>query len=169
MKPLLPDYLYLERARPEVFCVAWPLLPAALADVTARYGPGTYRLQKVLPTHFNYTTKPEIPSHCFRAPWPWERYPGMVVLAAVGSPAAADPALRPEAFDVEQGAEALHQAAGQAAAERQLRGGGRARGGGAAAQSADSRRGSRFGPGAGGAGAIGRGSPALSRGAGASA
>lgn len=121
--PLLPDYLFVERAQPDVVIVPAPLLALALQDLDQRYGGGKYRLQKALREHFNYMSKPEIPNHCF---WPpeggWTEFPGMVVLVRLGSPLEKHPALCTEVFDEFGGCEAHYQAGYRLAMEGKTQG-----------------------------------------------
>jgi len=87
--PLLSDYLYVERARPQVMLVPSPYLGAALEDLESRYGPEAYRVKKTLKYYWSYTSKPEIPGHFFARPDEgWINYPEMVVLAQKDLPAA---------------------------------------------------------------------------------
>ena len=89
LKAQLPDYLFVERARPEVVLV-WPhCLGQAVAALDGRFGRGSYRVGRMLSSFCHYTSKPEIPIHFFAAPQgEWQRWPGMVVLVAKDSPVA---------------------------------------------------------------------------------
>jgi len=104
----LPDYLYTERARPDVVFVPAPFLERALGVLSAHFGSQSYRLTKMLSPHWNYTSKPEIPAHFFSAPPPdWLRFPGIAVLVSKESGLATHPALLSNAND----AEAIHRMA----------------------------------------------------------
>jgi tetratricopeptide (TPR) repeat protein len=115
----LPNYLFVERAKPEVIIVPPPLLRETFEELNRRYGEGAYRLQKTLAAHFNYTTKPEIPMHWFRPPTDPQRYPGMLVFVAAGSSVAKHPALAAQAADIERGSEAFYRVAFQLTEEGQ--------------------------------------------------
>jgi len=94
------DYLFVERARPDVVLVPAPYLAQTQKVLDARFGPGTYRMRKTLAPHWNYTSKPEIPRHFFKRPSSdWLRFPGIVVLAAVDRPVIDHPALASNAAD----------------------------------------------------------------------
>jgi tetratricopeptide (TPR) repeat protein len=110
----LPDYLFVERSRPEVVVVPAPFLLAALNELEGQAGPGGYRTVKATREHYNYVSKPEIPLHCFRPPeGPWSMYPGFLVLVAAGSALEQLPALVPDDFDRKAGCEAHFVAACQ--------------------------------------------------------
>ena len=109
----LPDYLFVERARPDVIVVPPPLLREVVDDLNQRYGEGAYRLQKTLDAYFNYTTKPEIPMRWFWPPADSELFPGMLVFVAAGSSVAKHPALQAGPADAERGSEAFYRVAHQ--------------------------------------------------------
>ena len=90
----LPEYLYIEKARPDVVCVPAPWAGRALGKLAQRHPDDSYELRKTLKPDWTYTSKPEIPNHVFR-PTPISRqwYPGMAVLVRKESPAADHPAL----------------------------------------------------------------------------
>ena len=114
LRPMLPDYLFTERARPEVVLVPAPLLGIATADLDRRFGPGSFQLRKTLREHFNYMSKPEIPNRFFRYPeGSWQEYSGMVVLVAVGSALEQLPAMGVGKFDAMAGCESHYMAASQ--------------------------------------------------------
>jgi tetratricopeptide (TPR) repeat protein len=110
LRERLPDYVFVERAQPDVVIVPAPFLLVALEDL-GRPGAKRYRFCKSLRPHFNYTSKPEIPTHWF---WPpeenWFRYPGMVVLVAADSGLDKLPALGSGAFDAASGCQAYCEA-----------------------------------------------------------
>ncbi|NQU23251.1 MAG: tetratricopeptide repeat protein [Candidatus Nealsonbacteria bacterium] len=86
LRAQLPDYLFVERARPEVVLVRPEFLGRAVAALDGQFGRGSYRVGKALSSYWCYTSKPEIPKHFFAAPQgPWRRWPGMVVLVAKDS------------------------------------------------------------------------------------
>jgi tetratricopeptide (TPR) repeat protein len=98
----LPDYLFVERARPDVIFVPAPYLRAAMEEVERRYGRDAYRIVKTLRPYWSYTTKPEIPTHFFwRAEGSWLEYPGMAILLAAGSPLEKEAALAGSATDAD--------------------------------------------------------------------
>jgi len=100
LKRELPDYLFVERSRPEVMLVPAPFLRAALKDLEKRHGEGSYVVARTLSAYWNYTSKPEIPLHFFSAPESdWSRFPGMVVLLAKDSALRERAAMRPAADD----------------------------------------------------------------------
>ena len=96
----LPDYLYVGRVEPEVILAPAHLAGEMRAGLDLRYGPGSYRLTKVLPPYWGYTSKPEIPAHFFLPPpTDWGRFSGMAVLVRQQSPVAKDPALATDPTD----------------------------------------------------------------------
>ena len=110
----LPDYLFVEKARPEVVVVPAGYLGMAMEHLKQTFGPGKYRVCKALHEYFtNYTGKPEIPMHWFWMPKAeWKMQPGAIVLVAAGSEAEKSAALASDAFDREHGAYALWAVAG---------------------------------------------------------
>jgi len=100
LKPRLPEYLFVERARPEVILVSAPALDQALIQLHLQLGGDSYKAVRALRPYWSYTTKPEIPLHFFAAPEPdWWKYPGMVVLLAEDSRLAGHRAMRPAPND----------------------------------------------------------------------
>ena len=98
----LPDYVYVERTRPDVMFVPAAFLKKALEELQRRYGSKAYRVVKTLRPDWRYTSKPELPMHAFWRPGgSWFEHPGMVVLAAVGSPVENHRALAGGAIDAE--------------------------------------------------------------------
>ena len=114
LRPQLPDYLFIEKARPEIVIVpAHPyFLGLVMENLKQAAGPGKYRVAKALQDYFFYTDKPEIPGHWFSPPPnDWVLFPGQVVLVATGSQADRSPALASDAFDRKQCALLLWQVA----------------------------------------------------------
>ena len=109
LRDSLPDYLFVERAQPEVVVVPAAHLGEAMEHLERTIGPGKYRVCKALHEYFgNYTAKPEIPMHWFRVPeGDWSLWPGAIVLVAAGSEAERSAALASDGFDRRQGAFAL--------------------------------------------------------------
>ena len=109
LRQALPDYLFAEKARPEVVVVPAMLLGTAMEHLKATVGPNRYRVCKALHKYFtNYTGKPEIPMHWFWMPQAeWKKLPGAIVLVLEGSEADKSAALASDAFDREHGATAL--------------------------------------------------------------
>ena len=94
------DYLYIERARPDVVLVPATYVGRAFERLNEQFPDDSYELRNTLPADWNYTSKPEIPAHVFCPPsgdrqW----YRGMAVLVRKGSPAADHPALAIERDD----------------------------------------------------------------------
>jgi tetratricopeptide (TPR) repeat protein len=108
LKARLPDYVYTERARPELVLVPAPYVGEALRVLSIRFGPGSYRLAKTLPGQWNYMSKPEIPIHFFQAPANGHLFPGMAVLVASGSPLTEHRSIRSNG---DADAESLHRMA----------------------------------------------------------
>ncbi|HUT09656.1 MAG TPA: glycosyltransferase family 39 protein [Thermoguttaceae bacterium] len=94
----LPDYVFVERARPQVVLVPALYLSEALYVLEGRFGAGSYELRKSLPPDWHYTSKPEIPARFFSRPS--APRVGMSVLVATDGPAAEDVALRKGTIDV---------------------------------------------------------------------
>ena len=93
LRKQLPDYVYVERAKPEVMLAPAPFVAQAL-EALHRHGPKTYHLAKALRPNWNYTFKPEIPAHFFSPPeGSWFQYPGMVAIVAAGAAVERNPAL----------------------------------------------------------------------------
>ena len=113
----LPDYLFVEKARPEVVVVPGWSLGVAADYLKRTCGPTRYRVCKALQEPFLYTQKPEIPAHWFWLPAiDWKKQPVVgVVLVAVGSEAEKCLASTTSALDRRHGAYALLATAGQAA------------------------------------------------------
>ena len=98
----LPDYLYRERARPDVIFVAPHLLLPAIDELRLQPGAEAYIVTKVLAHHLAFMSKPEIPNHFFSHPAGlWQHYPGMIVLLNSKSPVANHPALNTDMSDAE--------------------------------------------------------------------
>ncbi len=117
LREKLPDYLFVEKARPEVVVVPAGKLGLAMEHLKQTLGKGKYRVCKALHEYFgNYGGKPEIPMHWFWIPKAeWKMRPGAIVLVAVGSNAEKSAALASDGFDREHGAYALCAAADQVA------------------------------------------------------
>ena len=99
----LPDYLFTERAKPEVVLVPAPLAAQAIDALGRRFGEGSYELRRALAAPWYYTSKPEIPNHFFFGPpGAWRYQPGMVVLVRTDAPAASLAVLRREGCDAEE-------------------------------------------------------------------
>jgi len=105
LREQLPDYLFLERSRPQLLVVPLPSLRQKLGDLLFYHvlrGDDSYQLKTTLAPYWGYTWKPELPGHFFSAPVNnWQRYPGLAVAAKVGSPAAEHPALTPGPNDAD--------------------------------------------------------------------
>jgi len=94
----LPDYVFVERARPQVVLVPALYLSEALYVLEERFGAGSYELRRSLPPDWHYTSKPEIPARFFSRPS--APRVGMSVLVATHSPVAEHAALQKGAIDV---------------------------------------------------------------------
>jgi len=94
----LPDYVFVERARPQVVLVPARYLSEALYVLNERFGAGSYELRKSLPPDWHYTSKPEIPARFFSRPT--APRVGMSVLVATEEPAADCAALQKGGIDV---------------------------------------------------------------------
>jgi len=80
----LPDYLFVERARPD-FILTGPVAPESLiARFEGKFGKGTYRLRGYLPGDWRDFSRPEIPLHCFGPPPPRPDQRGIAVIEATG-------------------------------------------------------------------------------------
>jgi len=102
LKAQLPDYLYVEYARPEVMFLPATSLRPALQLLEGQFGKGSYVLCNVLEEFWIYTAKAELPSHFFRAPSAdWQLTPGMAILVAKDSPLAKSPALAAKPDDAD--------------------------------------------------------------------
>ncbi|MBN2473632.1 MAG: tetratricopeptide repeat protein [Pirellulales bacterium] len=121
----LPDYLFVERARPEVLVVAVPHLRQKLGELLFLRGADSYELKRPIAPYWGYTWKPELPIHDFAAPPDdWSRFPGLIVAAATDSPVADHPAMVPDLSDADvrcQMADACWRMGEVAAAERHLK------------------------------------------------
>ncbi|OHB67268.1 MAG: hypothetical protein A2V70_12335 [Planctomycetes bacterium RBG_13_63_9] len=102
----MPEYLFKERARPQVWLVPSPYVQQKLSELEdlAALDPGrtadSYTLKSTLPAYWQYTSKPEIPWHAFSRPTEdWYRLPFMSVLVLGGSPVQDHPALRHDPHD----------------------------------------------------------------------
>ncbi|MHC4179700.1 MAG: tetratricopeptide repeat protein, partial [Planctomycetota bacterium] len=99
----LPDYLFCRRARPDVWVVAPPWLREAMDALRLQRGePRSYVPKMALPSHWYYTSKPEIPGHFFSRPeTDWARFRNMTVLVASDSPLIDLPVLRTDMTDAD--------------------------------------------------------------------
>jgi tetratricopeptide (TPR) repeat protein len=98
----LPDYLYRERARPDVIFVAPHLLLPAMDELGLQADAASYQVTKALARHLAFMCKPEIPNHFFSYPKAsWQNYPGMIVLLNCKSAVGHHPALRTDVSDAE--------------------------------------------------------------------
>ncbi len=93
----LPDYVFVETARPDVVVVPAEYLSEAVRVLDERFDPGLYELRRSLPPHWQYTSKPEIPAHFFSRPE--SPHVGMSVLVAKGFAAAGETVLRKGLID----------------------------------------------------------------------
>ncbi len=127
LRAQLPDYVFVERAEPELVVVPAPWVGRALWVLERRFGRvpaadsarsspsqssqagsgslAAYRLARVLPAPWAYSSKPEIPNHFFEGrpsqpPTDWNTQPGLVLLVRTTSPLANHPALKAEDFEV---------------------------------------------------------------------
>ena len=84
LRETLPDYLFVERARPD-FILTGPVAPESLiARFEGKFGKGTYRLRGYLPGDWRDCSRPEIPLHCFGPPPPGPDQRGIAVIEATG-------------------------------------------------------------------------------------
>ncbi|MGE5856026.1 MAG: ArnT family glycosyltransferase [Syntrophaceae bacterium] len=82
LRETLPDYLFVERARPD-FILTGPVAPESLiARFEGKFGKGSYRLRGYLPGDWRDFTRPEIPLHSFGAPPPRPGQLGIAVIEA---------------------------------------------------------------------------------------
>ena len=90
----MPDYLFRERARPEVIFVAPHLLLPAMDELRLQENADAYQVTKALSRHLAFMSKPEVPNHFFSYPTAsWQSFPGMIVLVDSQSAVANHPAL----------------------------------------------------------------------------
>jgi hypothetical protein len=84
LRETLPDYLFVERARPD-FILTGPVDPESLITrFEGKFGKGSYRLRGYLPGDWRDCTRPEIPLHCFGSPPPRPGQRGIAVIEATG-------------------------------------------------------------------------------------
>jgi 4-amino-4-deoxy-L-arabinose transferase-like glycosyltransferase len=84
LRETLPDYLFVERARPD-FILTGPVAPESLiARFEGKFGKGTYRLRGYLQGDWRDCSRPEIPLHCFGPPPPRPDQRGIAVIEATG-------------------------------------------------------------------------------------
>jgi len=84
LRETLPDYLFVERARPD-FILTGPVAPESLiARFEGKFGKGTYRLRGYLPGNWRDCSRPEIPLHCFGPPPPGPDPRGIALIEATG-------------------------------------------------------------------------------------
>jgi uncharacterized membrane protein YhaH (DUF805 family) len=84
LRETLPDYLFVERARPD-FILTGPVAPDSLiARFEGKFGKGTYRLRGYLPGDWRDFSRPEIPLHCFGPPPPGPDQRGIALIEATG-------------------------------------------------------------------------------------
>jgi tetratricopeptide (TPR) repeat protein len=100
LKAELPDYLFVEKAEPEVVVVPGLFARWALDELEERFGRDAYRPAVTIPGPWYYVSKPELYSHTFQRPvQDRRRFSGMVVLVRRSSPLARRSVLQPEARD----------------------------------------------------------------------
>lgn len=98
----LPDYLYRERARPEVIFVAPHLLLPMLDELRLQADADAYRVTKALARHLAFMGKPEVANHFFSYPTAgWQSYPGMIVVVDTKSAVGSHPALMTDMGDAQ--------------------------------------------------------------------
>jgi hypothetical protein len=99
----LPDYLFTERAEPEVVIVPAVFIARAMAVLEDRFGEGSYELRRALVAPWFYTLKPEIPNHFFFGP-PKDAHaqPGLVLLVRTDSPVSRLAVVQPDRNDAEE-------------------------------------------------------------------
>jgi hypothetical protein len=84
LRETLPDYLFVERARPD-FILTGPVAPESLiARFEGKFGKGTYRLRGYLQGDWRDFSRPEIPLHSFGPPPPRPDQRGIAVIEATG-------------------------------------------------------------------------------------
>ena len=84
LRETLPDYLFVERARPD-FILTGPVAPESLISrFEGKFGKGAYRLRGYLPGDWRDCTRPEIPLHCFGPTPPRPDQRGIAVIEATG-------------------------------------------------------------------------------------
>ncbi len=84
LRETLPDYLFVERARPD-YILTGPVAPESLiARFEGKFGKGSYRLRGYLPGDWRDCSRPEIPLHCFGPPPARPGQQGIAVIESTG-------------------------------------------------------------------------------------
>jgi len=84
LRETLPDYLFVERARPD-YILTGPVAPESLiARFDEKFGKGSYRLRGYLPGDWRDCSRPEIPLHCFGPPPARPGQQGIAVIESTG-------------------------------------------------------------------------------------
>jgi hypothetical protein len=68
LREILPDYLFVEKARPDFILTCTVAPESLIARLEGKFGKGSYRLRGYLPGDWQDCTRPEIPLHCFGPP-----------------------------------------------------------------------------------------------------
>ena len=84
LRETLPDYLFVERARPDYILTGSVAPESIIARFEEKFGKGTYRLRGYLPGDWRDCTRPEIPLHCFGPPPARPDQRGIAVIEATG-------------------------------------------------------------------------------------
>ena len=107
LKPL-PDYLFVQRAKPDVWLIPSPYVYQQLTELQDQialdpdHPGGSYGVSSALPAYWQFTSKPEIPFHAFLpVPEDWTRYPPMAVLVRQGSSTEGHRAVSADSTDAE--------------------------------------------------------------------
>ncbi len=84
LRETLPDYLFVERARPDYILTGSVAPESIIARFEEKFGKGSYRLRGYLPGDWRDCSRPEIPLHCFGPPPARPDQRGIAVIEATG-------------------------------------------------------------------------------------